>query len=86
MAYTWSDPPATLPEPSQATLAFRKQWGATLDDSHTVQGTVQVSTGGEPGTTNLDVINDFIADMTAAGWQFITGTSVQEITRTLDET
>ncbi|MDX2552621.1 hypothetical protein ACKI1J_43175 [Streptomyces scabiei] len=86
MTYTWSDPPTSLPEPQQINLGFRKQWGATLDDSHTVTGTVQFSTGGEPGKTNLDVINDFVADMATAGWQLYTGTSPQEITRTLEET
>lgn len=86
MTYTWSNPPASLPEPNGVTLGFRKQWGPTLDDSYTATGAVQFSSGGEPGTTNLDVINDFVEAMAAAGWELYTATSAQEITRTLEET
>ncbi len=86
MTYEWSAPPASLPDPQQVSIGFRKQWGATLDDSHTFGGTLQFSTGGEPGKTPMDVLNAVVAALEADGWELYYGSASQEVTRTLEET
>jgi hypothetical protein len=72
-----------MPDPSEATVYFRKQWGETEDDSYAFHGTITYDAGGAPGVSSTDVLNMLADTLAADGWELYGSEATQEITRTL---
>ncbi|MCZ4602908.1 hypothetical protein O3S80_03805 [Streptomyces sp. Lzd4kr] len=86
MAYEWS----AVEVPAPTAMAFVdvtavKPWGQSGEEAFQLNGRVQVfdMSGNRDALAELGAVKDAL---TAAGWEQITFTTVQEITRTVIET
>ncbi len=87
MAYEWSAV-AGVPDPAQAAfvdVSAVKPWGQSGEESYQMSGRLQVfdMSGNRDPLPELGAVKDALA---AAGWEQITFSTVQEITRTVIET